>query len=115
MQGSGSGYLERAIEPSSLLYNHKKYQSVNFRKKVKFFKSTSRYRMMPLWNLLFWEAHKTGTPPMRPIWYNYPKATDTYGIENAFMLGDSILVTPAMEAGIESVEAFFPGGAQWFR
>ena len=32
-----------------------------------------RYRFLPLWNKLFHEATTTGAPPMRPIWYNYPK------------------------------------------
>lgn len=32
-----------------------------------------RYRLLPLWNELFYESHKTGIPAMRPIWYNYPK------------------------------------------
>ena len=31
-----------------------------------------RYRLLPLWNLLFYKASVNGEPPMRPIWYNYP-------------------------------------------
>ena len=34
-----------------------------------------RYRLLPLWNELFYESHKTGVPAMRPIWYNYPKVS----------------------------------------
>ena len=52
---------------------------------------------------------------MRPIWYNYPTATDTFGMENEFMLGDFLLIVPVTESGQSNVEAFFPGGDRWFR
>lgn len=40
-----------------------------------------RYRMLPLWNQLFYEAATTGAPPMRPIWYNYPKVSFDYSLK----------------------------------
>ena len=74
-----------------------------------------RYRLLPLWNTLFYQAHKTGVPCMRPIWYNYPTATDTFGIETSFMLGDTLLVIPVIEEGQRQVDAFFPAGDKWYQ
>merc|ERR1711935_304763 len=74
-----------------------------------------RYRMLPLWNQLFYEAATTGAPPMRPIWYNYPKETDTFGIESEFMVGNTLLVAPVMDEEKRDVEAYFPPGQPWYR
>lgn len=52
---------------------------------------------------------------MRPIWYNYPTATDTFGIETSFMLGDTLLVIPVIEEGQRQVDAFFPAGDKWYQ
>ena len=44
-----------------------------------------RYRLLPLWNLLFYKASVTGEPPMRPIWYNYPSVrfeSSVFGSKN---------------------------------
>jgi len=73
-----------------------------------------RYRLLPLWNLLFYKASVNGEPPMRPIWYNYPTETDTFGIETEFMVGDSLLISAVMEEGKREVETYFPPG-NWFR
>jgi alpha 1,3-glucosidase len=73
-----------------------------------------RYRLLPLWNLLFYKASVNGEPPMRPIWYNYPTETDTFGIETEFMVGDSLLISAVMEEGKLEVETYFPPG-NWFR
>ena len=56
-----------------------------------------RYKLLPFWSTLFYEAHVKGVPCMRPIWYSYPTATDTFGIETQFMLGDTLLVIPVTE------------------
>jgi len=88
-----------------------------------------RYRLLPLWNELFYESHKTGIPAMRPIWYNYPKVsfeivfvcyqfyqeTESYGVEEEYMLGDTLLVAPVMDEGKRDLEVYFPGGDKFFR
>ncbi|CBY08906.1 unnamed protein product [Oikopleura dioica] len=74
-----------------------------------------RYRLLPLWNELFYESHKTGIPAMRPIWYNYPKETESYGVEEEYMLGDTLLVAPVMDEGKRDLEVYFPGGDKFFR
>uniref|UniRef100_A0A8C2JBT1 Glucosidase, alpha; neutral AB n=1 Tax=Cyprinus carpio TaxID=7962 RepID=A0A8C2JBT1_CYPCA len=34
-----------------------------------------RYALLPYWYQLFYQAHKTGMPVMRPLWVDYPKDT----------------------------------------
>jgi alpha 1,3-glucosidase len=63
-----------------------------------------RYKLLPFWSTLFYEAHVKGVPCMRPIWYSYPTATDTFGIETQFMLGDTLLVIPVTEPGQSRVQ-----------
>ena len=51
---------------------------------------------------------------MRPLWYEFPEATDAYEVQSEFMFGSSMLVAPVLEAGATSVEAYLPTGARWF-
>lgn len=51
---------------------------------------------------------------MRPLWYEFPEATDAYDVQSEFMFGDSMLVAPVLEAGAASVEAYLPTAARWF-
>uniref|UniRef100_A0A8C1U604 Integrator complex subunit 5 n=1 Tax=Cyprinus carpio TaxID=7962 RepID=A0A8C1U604_CYPCA len=41
-----------------------------------------RYALLPYWYQLFYQAHKTGMPVMRPLWVDYPKDT----INSCFIL-----------------------------
>ena len=52
-----------------------------------------RYRFLPVWNQLFYEAAKTGAPPMRPIWYNYPEVCQVFSSKSFkfFNLGNRYL------------------------
>lgn len=46
-----------------------------------------RYSYLPLWYTLFFEHEKLGVPPMRPLWMEYPSETETFSIEDEFLLG----------------------------
>jgi alpha-D-xyloside xylohydrolase len=72
-----------------------------------------RYRMLPFWYTLMYEAHTTGAPYVRPLFFTFPQDEQTWAIDRQFMLGDSVLVSPVLEANTTSVHAYFPRGV-WY-
>ena len=49
----------------------------------------------------------------RPLWYNFPNDPNTFNIDQQFMLGDSLLISPVLQPGVSEVSAYFPQG-RWF-
>ena len=60
----------------------------------------TRYALLPYWYTLFHEAHTTGVPIMRPLWYEFPKDVETYDVDEEFFIGKSLLVVPVTSEGI---------------
>jgi alpha-D-xyloside xylohydrolase len=58
-------------------------------------------------------AHKKGLPPMRPLFFDFPKDEQAYQIEDQFMLGPDLLVAPILEEGKDQREAYLPIGVDW--
>ena len=58
-------------------------------------------------------AHSLGTPPMRPLFYDYPKDTLAWDVDDQYMFGSDILVCPIMELGKRQREVYFPQGEIW--
>lgn len=54
-----------------------------------------RYRLLPYIYTLFHEAHKTGIPVMSPVFFADPADARLRSEEEAFLLGDNLLVIPA--------------------
>jgi alpha-glucosidase (family GH31 glycosyl hydrolase) len=42
-------------------------------------------------------SYVVGVPPMRPLWYEFPKDEVTFGREGSHMLGEALLVTPVLQ------------------
>lgn len=68
-----------------------------------------RYSYLPFWYTLFREHEVFGTPVIRPIWAHYPTESSTFTIDDELLVGDSILVRPVFEAGVNEVSVYFPG------
>jgi len=51
-----------------------------------------RYRLMPLFYSLFEEAHRTGVPVARPLFFADPVTPALRDVDDAFMLGDNLIV-----------------------
>uniref|UniRef100_A0A803T8R2 Glucosidase alpha, neutral C n=1 Tax=Anolis carolinensis TaxID=28377 RepID=A0A803T8R2_ANOCA len=45
-----------------------------------------RYSLLPYLYSLFYQAHTTAEPVMRPIWVEFPKQLEAFGIEDEYML-----------------------------
>lgn len=59
------------------------------------------------------EAHEKGTPPMRPLFYDFPADAGTWDIDDQYMFGPDILVAPVLYEGERKRRVYLPGGACW--
>lgn len=72
-----------------------------------------RYQLIPYLYTLVWEATQTGHPPVRPLfWYDWT-ARSLWDVDDAFFLGDALLVCPVIEEGRRSRSVMLPEGG-WY-
>lgn len=72
-----------------------------------------RERLRPYISEQMKAAHKNGTPPMRPLFYDFPEDKQAWEISDAYMFGPDILVAPILYEGARSREVYLPSGAEW--
>ncbi|CAL4957925.1 unnamed protein product [Urochloa decumbens] len=72
-----------------------------------------RYKLLPYLYTLNYQAHLTGAPVARPLFFSFPDFTPCYGVSTQFLLGSSVMVSPVLEEGATSVSAMFPPGT-WY-
>lgn len=73
-----------------------------------------RYRILPYMYTQFLHANLTGTPILRPLWYEFPSATGISHREHIFMVGPSLLVAPALHQGQDKVTVSLPDSTLWY-
>ncbi|XP_072023564.1 neutral alpha-glucosidase AB-like isoform X2 [Amphiura filiformis] len=73
-----------------------------------------RYALLPYWYTLFYRAHKTGIPVMRPMWVEFPSDEKTFDMEDQYMIGDALLVKPVTTAGTTHQTTYLPGEDVWY-
>lgn len=72
-----------------------------------------RERLGPYFMTLAQLARLTGAPYVRPVWWGAPEDRALRDCEDAFLLGDSLLVAPVLEAGTERRAVRLPPG-RWY-
>jgi alpha-D-xyloside xylohydrolase len=72
-----------------------------------------REKLRPYLRELNQVAHEYGTPPMRPLYYDFPADPPAVNLADQFMLGPDLLVAPVTEQGAVSREVYLPTGATW--
>ena len=72
-----------------------------------------RYQLLPYLYTLFEENERTGRPPMRPLWFEYPADPRAGLVEDQFLLGTDLLAAPVIKEGERSREVYFPRGETW--
>lgn len=70
-----------------------------------------RYSLLPYMYTLLNEAHLTGSTFMRALAWEFPGEPQLASADRQFMLGPSLLVTPVLEPGADSVSGVFPGAS----
>jgi alpha-glucosidase len=59
---------------------------------------------------LFAQASTRGTPPVRPLFFEFLDEPELLGLDKQFLVGGALLVTPVLEPNVTSVKGVIPGG-----
>ncbi|KAL4932677.1 glycoside hydrolase family 31 protein [Aspergillus undulatus] len=71
-----------------------------------------RYALLPYFYTLMHDAHATGSTVLRALAWEFPNDPSLAAIDNQFLVGPSILVTPVLEPQVDTVHGVFPGVGQ---
>ena len=72
-----------------------------------------RESMKPYITELMEAAHEKGTLVMRPLFYDFPKDSKCWEIEDQYMFGPDVLVAPVTYADMRKRTIYLPEGSQW--
>ncbi|MDE6607446.1 MAG: glycoside hydrolase family 31 protein [Lachnospiraceae bacterium] len=72
-----------------------------------------RERLRPYIRECMRAASESGAPVMRPLFYDFPKDKICWEIEDSYMFGPDLLVSPVMSAGASEREIYLPAGSTW--
>ncbi|XP_009602359.1 alpha-xylosidase 1-like [Nicotiana tomentosiformis] len=72
-----------------------------------------RYKLLPYFYTLNYEAHTTGAPIARPLFFSFPNLHELYDVSTQFLVGSSVMVSPVLDEGKTEVKALFPPGT-WY-
>ena len=72
-----------------------------------------RYELLPYFYDLFYEHQKTGLPVMRPLVLEYSRDKNTHNLNDEFMVGSNLLVSPVVEQGQVKKLVYLPEGT-WY-
>ncbi|MFG2336534.1 glycoside hydrolase family 31 protein [Streptomyces yangpuensis] len=72
-----------------------------------------RERLRPYFVTLAHMARRTGAPYVRPVWWGAPEDRRLRDCEDAFLLGDALLVAPVLECGADRRAVRLPRG-RWY-
>ncbi|RIA97248.1 glycosyl hydrolases family 31 protein [Glomus cerebriforme] len=72
-----------------------------------------RYTLLPYWYTTFYHAAIKGTPVLRPLWFMEPENEDTWNIDQQFLVGEGLLITPVTTEKAIKVKGYYPSGI-WY-
>lgn len=72
-----------------------------------------RERLKPYIKELMAEAHESGTPPMRPLFYDFSSDKNAWEIDDEYMFGTDLLVAPIIYENEYSRKVYLPKGNLW--
>ncbi|GAV59594.1 Glyco_hydro_31 domain-containing protein/Gal_mutarotas_2 domain-containing protein [Cephalotus follicularis] len=73
-----------------------------------------RYMLLPYFYTLFREANISGVPVARPLWMEFPCEEATFKNDEAFMVGNSLLVQGIYTERAKHVSVYLPGKQSWY-
>ncbi|XP_066097514.1 sucrase-isomaltase, intestinal isoform X1 [Saccopteryx bilineata] len=72
-----------------------------------------RYTLLPFLYTLFYKAHKYGETVARPFLHEFYEDTNSWFEDTQFLWGPSLLITPVLKQGTDTVSAYIPD-ATWY-
>jgi len=72
-----------------------------------------RYQLLPYLYGLFAQAHREGTPIMRPLFWHYQNDPVAVAASDQFLLGENLLIAPILRQGATARSVYLPRGV-WF-
>ncbi|MGW1026703.1 glycoside hydrolase family 31 protein [Streptomyces sp. NPDC002577] len=72
-----------------------------------------RERLRPYIHEQMRTASAHGTPPMRPLFVDFPDDEAAWAVEDQFLFGPDILVAPVTSAGATERQVYLPEGRSW--
>uniref|UniRef100_G3U1B0 Sucrase-isomaltase n=1 Tax=Loxodonta africana TaxID=9785 RepID=G3U1B0_LOXAF len=74
---------------------------------------TIRYTLLPFLYTLFYKAHQFGETVARPILHEFYEDKNSWIEDTQFLWGPSLLITPVLKQGADTVSAYIPD-ATWY-
>lgn len=96
------------IDKTRKPWSHNQQVFENFKKHAKL-----RYRLLPYYHQLGWEAWQTGIPHMHPMLLEFPKDERFKTVYDQVMLGSTLMLCPVTRARARSRQVIFPAG-EWY-
>ncbi len=106
LASSGGGMCKSGADNEVWSYGEEAYEI--FKKYI-----LIREKLRPYIKKLMEAAHKKGTPPMRPLFYDFPDDQEAWEIDDEYMFGPDLLVAPILYEGARSRRVYLPEGVQW--
>ncbi|KAJ2853538.1 hypothetical protein J3B02_003097 [Coemansia erecta] len=72
-----------------------------------------RYSLLPYFYTMYQHSVELGWPVARPLVFEFPGIPAVIDNDRQMLIGDGILVSPVLQKGAVSVDAFFPSG-RWY-
>lgn len=72
-----------------------------------------RYKLLPYLYAKFWQSHETGAPVQRPLLFDFQHDASAREVDDAYLLGDALLVAPVLQPGIVARRVYLPEGT-WY-
>jgi alpha-glucosidase len=72
-----------------------------------------RYRLLPYLYTLAHEAHRSGAPILRPLFYEFPARAEYYDMEDQLMVGPMLMLAPVCAPGVRRRLVELPDGP-WY-
>jgi alpha-glucosidase len=72
-----------------------------------------RRALVPLLHDLLWRHHAAYEVVTRPLWLDFPQDPQAWVDGDGYLLGPNLLVAPALDKGVTTVQAYLPGPARW--
>jgi alpha-glucosidase (family GH31 glycosyl hydrolase) len=93
------------IDDTRFPWSHGEEAEANFRKYTEL-----RYRLLPYFTVLAWEAQQSGLPMLRPLMLEFQEDRDLAGVEDQALLGAGLMICPVLEAGATQRRIRLPQG-----